>query len=77
MYIYNIYRVYINEYIYIYICIYVHHDMYTSPQEHFWLAHLDVNSILNEVNPPEDRGEILRLGGLVDDDRGWHYPHKG
>ena len=54
----------------IYICIYVHHDMYTSPQEHFWLAHLDVNSILNEVNPPEDRGEILRLGGLVDDDRG-------
>lgn len=30
-----------------------------SANEHFWLAHLDVNSILNEVNPPEDRGEIL------------------
>jgi len=54
---------YTNIYIYTFIMIWL-------AQEHFWLAHLDVNSILNEVNPPEDRGEILRLGGLVDDDRG-------
>eukprot|EP00913_Durusdinium_trenchii_P029802 g27927.t1 len=28
-------------------------------ESHFWLAHLDVNAILNEPNPPHERGEVL------------------
>lgn len=30
-----------------------------SANEHFWLAHLDVNSILNEPDPPVERGQVL------------------
>ncbi|CAJ1339170.1 unnamed protein product [Effrenium voratum] len=30
-----------------------------SANEHFWLAHLDVRSILEEPNPPVERGQVL------------------
>mmetsp|Transcript_13406 Transcript_13406/g.31912 ORF Transcript_13406/g.31912 Transcript_13406/m.31912 type:complete len:285 (+) Transcript_13406:49-903(+) len=30
-----------------------------SANEHFWLAHLDVNSILTEPKPPKERGAVL------------------